>query len=87
MMVNWSVVPAVILPLAADKFKLTAVKGLTFTLIVLVVNGVPSLADIDAVSALYKVISPPALDTPLVKVNVSEVPKLTADGVLLVTVG
>src|SRR5437016_1004397 len=85
-MVNWSLSPAFIDPLAAAKVKLAADPGLTVTLTELLVK-VPSVPLTDAASTLYSLINPPALVTPLVKVIVVEVPKAVANPFLSVTVG
>ena len=86
--VNWSELPAVILPEAADKLKLAADKGFTVTVIELLVNAVvPPVALMVAFCISYKVIKPPEVDTPLLKVITSELPKLTAVVALLLTVG
>ena len=86
--VNWSELPAAILAEAADKLKLAADKGLTVTVIELLVNAVvPPVALMVASCASYKVINPPEVDTPLLNVITSEVPKLTAVPALLLTVG
>ena len=86
MIVNWSEAPAEMLELAAVKLKLVAVAGLTVTDIELLVKT-PSVALMEGLSTLYKVISPPVVLTPFVKVMASLLLKLTAEPVLLVTVG
>src|SRR5438552_19198434 len=78
--------PAVWLAAPASA-NLDAAAGLTVTVRVVAWEIVPSVTAIAAVSTLYSFIVPPAELTPLAKVIVVAVPKLTALGVLLVTVG
>ena len=67
---------------------LAAEAGFTVTVIELLVNAVvPPVALMVAFCASYKVIKPPEVDTPLLKVITSEAPKLTAVVALLLTVG
>ena len=86
-MVNWSELPAEILLLAADKLNLAAVWALTVTVIELVDKPVESVVLMVAVWASYKVIKPPEVETPLLNVITSEVKKVTAVLLLLLTVG
>ena len=79
--------PAEIVLLAADKLNLAAVKGLTVTVIELPVNPVEAVVLMVAVWASYKVMSPPEVETPLLNVMISEVMKVMAVPLLLVTVG
>ena len=86
-MVNWSELPAEILLLAADKLNLAAVWGLTVIVIELLFKLLESVVLMVAVCASYKVIKPPAVETPLLNVSVSALPKLITVPLLLVTVG
>ena len=66
---------------------MAAVWALTVTVIELLVNALESVVLIVAVWASYKVMSPPEVETPLLKVIISEVPKVMAVPLLLLTVG
>ena len=66
---------------------MAAVWAFTVTVIELLVKAAESVVLIVAVWASYKVMSPPEVETPLLKVIISEVPKVMAVPLLLLTVG
>ena len=89
--VRLSVAPAVGVVEAADRDRLAIAPGLTVTESPLPFEIAPSLTVMLALSTLYSVITPfeplETDETPLVKVIVSTVPKLTPVPVFEVTVG